>query len=138
MLKPALPLISPIVESGGERDSVSESSLSYLSVPNALAAAICNVTAWTETLMVGRAMRSAGVKSATPWMRGSREFSRKGCELSAEIPLISSDVPLVFAHSVIRAGTPPAAISTEVDISASVTAAGGLEAGPALLQFGRA
>src|SRR5258708_31500307 len=121
-----------MVESGGEGERVSASSVSYLSVRKALAAAIGNVTAWTETLMVGRAMRSAGVKSATPWMRGSRVFSRKGCELSAEIPLISSDVPLVFAHSVIRAGTPPAAISTEFDSSASLAVAGGVEAPPAV------
>ena len=115
-----------MVASGGVIDTVSVSSLAKSLAPKALAAAICNVMACTETFTAGTAMRSLGLKSLMVLMSGSRLLSRNGCELSAEMPRTSCGVPLVCAHSVSRPGTPPEPISILPDISASLTAVGPL------------
>src|SRR6186997_2927709 len=52
-------------------------------------------------------MRSLSLKSLMVLMAGSRLLSRKGCELSAEMPRTSCGVPLVRDHSTSRPGTPP-------------------------------
>ena len=53
-------------------------------------------------------------------------LSRNGCELSAQMPLTSNEVPCVLSHSVIRPGTPPLTMSVEFDSSASFIATGPL------------
>ena len=52
---------------------------------------------------------------------------QNGCELSAQIPLTSNDVPCVLSHSVISPGTPPLTMSVELDSSASFIATGPLK-----------
>ena len=60
-------------------------------------------------------------------MSGLAVLRRNGCELSAQIPLTSNDVPCVLSHSVIRPGTPPLTISVEFDNNASFIATGPLK-----------
>ena len=115
-----------MVASGGDIDTVCVSSLANSFGPKALAAAICNMMACTETFTAGSAIWSLGLKSLMVLTSGSRLLSKNGCELSAEMPRTSCGVPLVFAHSTSRPGTPPDAISIVPDNSASLTAAGPL------------
>ena len=72
-------------------------------------------------------MRSRSEKSLIDLIAGLEVLSRNGCELSAQIPLTSNEVPCVLSHSVIRPGTPPATMSVEPDSSASFIAAGPLK-----------
>src|SRR4030081_4091786 len=116
-----------MVPSGGAIDTVSGASLAKLAAPKALGAAICNVMAWIDTLTAGSAMRSVSEKSATVLTAGLRVLRRKGCELMAEMPRTSCGVPLVRDHSTSRPGVPPAAMSTDPDSRASLTAAGPLK-----------
>ena len=58
---------------------------------------------------------------------GLEVLSKNGCELSAQMPLTSNEVPIVLSHSVISPGTPPATMSVEPDSSASFIAAGPLK-----------
>jgi hypothetical protein len=60
-------------------------------------------------------------------MSGLAVFSKNGCELSAQMPLTSNEVPWVLSHSVIRPGTPPLTMSVEPDSSASFIATGPLK-----------
>ena len=72
-------------------------------------------------------MRSRSEKSLIDLISGLEVLSRNGCELSAQIPLTSNEVPCVLSHSVIRPGTPPVTMSVEPDSSASFIAAGPLK-----------
>ena len=72
-------------------------------------------------------MRSRSVKSLIDLMSGLAVLSRNGCELSAQMPLTSNEVPCVLSHSVIRPGTPPLTMSVEFDSSASFIATGPLK-----------
>ena len=128
---------SPIVASGGDSEIVSGSSLAKFCFPNAAAAAISRVTAWTETLTAGTAILSLSVKSRMVLILGLRVLSRKGCELSAEMPRTSCAVPRVFAHSVTRPGTPPATMSTPPAMRASFIAFGPLNVAQVTLTLSR-
>src|SRR3954468_10401326 len=126
-LTPPAPLSIAMVASGGDIDTVSGSSLAKLASPNASAAAICSTTACTETLIEGTAMRSRSPKSLIDLISGLEVFSRNGCELKAQMPLTSNEVPLVLSHKVISPGTPPLTMSVEFDSSASFIADGPLK-----------
>src|SRR5436309_8505441 len=121
------PVSSAMVASGGDIDTVSESSFAKLSSPKAAAAAICSTTACTDTFTDGTAIRSRSEKSLIDLIAGLEVLSRNGCELSAQIPLTSNEVPWVLSHSVISPGTPPLTMSVEFDSSASFIADGPLK-----------
>src|SRR3954454_22258223 len=109
------PVNSAIVESGGDIETVSGSSLAKFSSPNAAAAAICSTTACTDTLTEGTAIRSRSEKSLIDLMAGFELLTQHGCELRADIPCPSDEAPCVLSHSVISPGTPPLTMSVELD-----------------------
>src|SRR3954463_16728976 len=121
------PVSSAMVASGGDIDTVRLSSFAKFSSPNAAAAAICSTTACTDTFTEGTAMRSRWEKSLIDLIAGLELLSRNGCELSAQIPFTSNEVPCVLSHSVISPGTPPLTMSVEFDSSASFIADGPLK-----------
>src|SRR3954463_5587022 len=121
------PVNSAIVESGGDIETVTGSSLAKFSSPKAAAAAICKTTACTDTFTEGTAMRSRSEKSLIDLIAGLEVLSRNGCELNAEIPFTSKEVPWVLSHSVTSPGTPPLTMSVELDSSASFIAEGPLK-----------
>src|ERR1035437_4153146 len=108
-----------MVASGGDSDTVCTSNLANSFSPYALAAAICSMIACTETFTAGTAIRSLCLRSLMVLTSGLRLLSRNGCELNADTPRTSCGVPLVFAHSTKRPGTPPEAMSIFPDNSAS-------------------
>ena len=119
--------IVPAVASGGDIEKVMLSNRSNAASPHSFAAAICSITAWADTFTAGNAMRSPGLKSRMLLIRGSFDVSRTTCCDIAAIPPTSCGVPLVLAHIVSSPGTPPDAISTAPDSSASFIMSGPLK-----------
>src|SRR5262249_18276987 len=111
-LMSALPPSSAIVDAGGDIDTMIRASFAELASPHSLAAAICRVTACTDTLIAGSAMRSLSVKSAIVLIAGLRALRKNGCADSAEMPLTAREVFAVLAHRVMSPGTPPDTRST--------------------------
>jgi hypothetical protein len=104
--------------------TVNGSSLPNCSRPHCLAAAICNITACTETFTAGTAILSLSVKSVMFFTLALRVLSRIGCDENAATPLTAFALPRVRAQTVSRPGTPPATMSIDPERSASFIAAG--------------
>ena len=125
-----------MVASGGDMPTVMGSSLAKLAWPHCLAAAICSIIAWIETLTAGSAILSWSVKSTMVLTLGLRVLSRIGCDEKAAMPLTAMGVPCVRDQIVSRPGTPPETMSTEPDSSASFMAAGLLKVAHTTLTSG--
>src|SRR5690606_16453669 len=98
---------------------VKRSSTSYLSCPNALAAAICNTTACVDTLMPETTILSLSVKSLIDFTSGLRLIRYMGMALREANPTTLADVFWVRAHIVRNGGGPATAKSNAPAISAS-------------------
>ena len=82
---------------------------------------MCSITAGSEVLMPGTAMRSLSEKSLSDLMLGLRVIRYNDDELIPDKPRISSaGLSFAFAHSVRKPGTPIEAMSSAPDSIASL------------------